>query len=312
MDILADVLSTVRFQAALSLTLRLAAPWAFTGARDSHAHFYVILEGGAQLVFPGARRPRALAAGDALLLAAGTAHELRDARGTTVARARAVAWSPDARELAGDGPLTRILSGCLLIGDPDRSPLWAALPDLLHVPGTRAHALPTLGAVIRLLADEATTAGPGGDALALRLADILVIELIREHLRHAGAELVGWLGGLGDPRLSPALTAMHSAPAEPWSVDRLARLAAMSRTAFATRFSAQVGRGPLEYLRTLRLHRAALLLRTGDDPSIGEVATRVGYDSETAFRRAFTRWAGAPPAAYRRRARGERADASTR
>jgi hypothetical protein len=57
MDVLADVLATVRFQAALSGSLRVAAPWALVGALDGHAHVYLIVEGGAQLALP-ARRPR--------------------------------------------------------------------------------------------------------------------------------------------------------------------------------------------------------------------------------------------------------------
>jgi AraC-like DNA-binding protein len=303
MDVLADVLATVRFQAALSGSLRVAAPWALVGALDGHAHVYLIVEGGAQLALP-ARRPRLLAAGDVVLLAAGTAHTLRDGGGGR-GPARVMTW-PDARttELGGPGPVTRLISSCLLIEDAERTPLWSALPDVLHVPGARARELAPLAAAARLLADDAVTDGPGGEAIGLRLADILVIELIREHLRSAGAELVGWLGGLGDPRLSPALAAMHRAPAEAWSVDQLARLSAMSRTTFATRFSGQIGRGPLDYLRLLRLQRAAHLLRTDAAASIAEVATRVGYDSEAGFRCAFRRWAKVSPAGYRRRTRG--------
>jgi AraC-like DNA-binding protein len=303
MDVLADVLATVRFQAALSGSLRVAAPWALAGAVDGHAHFYLIVEGGAQLVLP-ARRPRPLGVGDVVLLAAGTAHTLRDGGGGR-GRPRVMSW-PDAgsAEVGGPGPVTRLISSCLLIEDAERTPLWSALPDVLHVPGARARELAPLAAAARLLADDAVTGGPGGDAIGLRLADILVIEMIREHLRNAGAELVGWLGGLGDPRLSPALAAMHRAPATPWTVDQLARLSAMSRTSFATRFSAQIGRGPLDYLRILRLQRAAHLLRTDVGASIAEVATRVGYDSEAGFRRAFNRWATVSPASYRRRTRG--------
>lgn len=302
MDALDEVLAGVRFRALLSARMRLAAPWAFVGARDEHTHFYVITEGRARMTFTAGRGPLTLRAGDVVLVAAGTTHTIHDP--TSRAPTRRLEWpAASVFELAGTGPTTELSSGCLEVEDPDRTPLWAALPEVLHVSGARARARPLLHGTTRLLGDGALD-GPGGHTVAARLADVLVIEVIREYLRTAGAELAGWLGGLTDPRLHRALSAMHREPERTWSVVRLARLSGMSRTAFATRFSARLGRGPLDYLRILRLQRAATMLRTRDDASIGDIAARVGYGSEAAFSRAFGRWAGMPPSAYRRRARG--------
>jgi AraC family transcriptional activator of mtrCDE len=87
---------------------------------------------------------------------------------------------------------------------------------------------------------------------------------------------------------------MHERPQHGWTVASLAREAAMSRAAFARRFHALLGEGPLGYLTTWRMRLAAQLLRT-TTLSVAEVAARVGYESEFSFSRAFRRaWAAAP------------------
>ncbi|UJR85593.1 AraC family transcriptional regulator [Sandaracinus amylolyticus] len=299
-SVLDDVLSRVRLRASISASLRLGGAWSFDLGRDARAHFYVVTEGSARIVASG-RKPTRLDARDVALVAAGTDHSLRDGWSGASTAVREVRWpAKGVVELEGGGPITRIHSGCLHVDELHAAPLWSALPDVLVVRARRARAIPALDAVLRLLEGDAVTRGPGGQALAARLADVLVIEMVREHLRTSARELRGWLSASHDPRLARSIAAMHRAPAEAWSVDRLARVAGMSRTTFATRFSAQVGRAPLEYLRALRLQHAAMLLREDESASIAEVAAQVGYGSEPAFRRAFKRWASTAPARFRR------------
>jgi transcriptional regulator GlxA family with amidase domain len=68
------------------------------------------------------------------------------------------------------------------------------------------------------------------------------------------------------------------------------------------RFRTLVGQSPGSYLTDLRMRQAARFLRDSDHP-VGEIATRVGYESEYAFNRAFKRAFGAPPGRYRTIAR---------
>jgi AraC-like DNA-binding protein len=82
-------------------------------------------------------------------------------------------------------------------------------------------------------------------------------------------------------------------------VDRLAREVALSRSALAERFAALVGETPIQYLMRWRLALAARMLRVGRD-AVARVAERSGYESETAFIRAFKREFGMPPAAWRK------------
>ena len=79
----------------------------------------------------------------------------------------------------------------------------------------------------------------------------------------------------------------------------LASAVALSRSGFAARFSELVGEPPLEYLARWRMTKAAQLLRESERAML-EIAEASGYQSEAAFIRAFKRWAGSTPGAYRR------------
>lgn len=105
-----------------------------------------------------------------------------------------------------------------------------------------------------------------------------------------------------DPRVARALEALDARPAERWTVARLAKVAALSRAAFARRFAAEVGSPPLRHLAALRMARAAEILAT-TDASLAEIAAVVGYANEFALSRAFRRHIGSPPGAYRRSVR---------
>jgi transcriptional regulator GlxA family with amidase domain len=113
------------------------------------------------------------------------------------------------------------------------------------------------------------------------------------------APRAGWLAALADGALAPALTEMHRRLAHAWTVGELARIAALSRAAFAKRFVAVVGEPPLHYLARVRMQAAADLLRTSD-ATLDAVATAVGYASTEAFSRGFRRIVGAPPGSFRR------------
>ena len=154
---------------------------------------------------------------------------------------------------------------------------------------------------MRLIDAEAAEPKPGGEAVITRLSDILVIQAIRHWLEHDPGAKRGWLGAIQDPQIGTALTLIHRDPGRDWTLDSLAREVAMSRSAFAERFSRLVGEGAGQYLTHWRMHLATEALQR-DGTTAAELAERYGYRSEAAFSRAFKRVVGKPPGAVRREA----------
>ena len=76
---------------------------------------------------------------------------------------------------------------------------------------------------------------------------------------------------------------------------------AMSRSAFAARFTELVGEPAMATSTRWRMHVAVNWLRE-EGATVGELAGRLGYRSEAAFARAFKRVTGSPPGAVRREA----------
>ena len=173
------------------------------------------------------------------------------------------------------------------------APLATALPDqLVHSVNQDGE----LAAVIALMQSEVTAGRCGGASVLGRLAEVLVVRLLRARLE-IGDVPRGMLGGLADPRLARAIVAMHDTPGTAWSNDDLAAEAGMSRSRFIARFREAVGTTPQAYLRQWRLALAQQDVARGD--RIDAVARRYGYGSPEALTHMFRRETGLAPITLR-------------
>ncbi len=157
----------------------------------------------------------------------------------------------------------------------------------------------TMQTTLRLMAAEAAELRPGGETVITRLSDILVIQAIRAWIETDQAARTGWLGALQDPQIGQVLALVHRDPAREWTVAKMAHEAAMSRSAFAARFTELVGEPAMQYVTRWRMHTAYALLTDGG-ATVGQFAGLLGYRSEAAFSRAFKRVVGIAPGAARR------------
>ncbi len=88
--------------------------------------------------------------------------------------------------------------------------------------------------------------------------------------------------------------------AHPSPVSEMVSLSGLPERTFKRRFKAATGLPPLDYVHSVRLEEAKQELETTDRP-IEEVATEVGYDDDSFFRRLFRRKVGLTPRTYRQK-----------
>ncbi len=175
--------------------------------------------------------------------------------------------------------------------------LFSFLPAVLHVtPGKRAPSW--LSSTTFFLAQEARGRLPGHRYAQSRVLELIFLMSLRTWLLSVPPERRGWLRALTDARLIAALRAIHAQPAHGWTVQRLGKVAGMSKTRFAERFRTLVGETPMQHVARWRTYVAAdALISRGI--SIDEAAHEVGYGSHAALLRAFRRYLGTTPGAYR-------------
>jgi AraC-like DNA-binding protein len=178
-------------------------------------------------------------------------------------------------------------------------PLFDVLPPALRIPKSEGMAPYLVDELLQTGLRESAGSRPGGASLLAKLAELMFVDAMRRYVDALPSR--GWVAGLRDPQVGRSLALIHGEPGKAWSVDDLAREVAMSRSAFAERFSELVGEPPMQYLIRWRLALAAQALRSGTE-AITRIAERSGYDSDAAFSRAFKREFGMPPAAWRKAA----------
>ncbi len=100
-------------------------------------------------------------------------------------------------------------------------------------------------------------------------------------------------------RLSALLEAVRLAPARDWTVEAMAREAAMATRTFIRRFTETTGSSPGEWVSRLRVEEAKRLLEATALP-IEEVAARAGFGSVMTLRHHFRTQLGLAPRDYRR------------
>jgi len=314
MDLLSDILNLMKLSGTLYFRTAFTAPWGVAvPAYENVARFHYAHRGRCYVRVDGATDPVALEQGDLVIVPHGAPHVLSDPPLTDVD-----APAPDVDRVVAESGFTG--RGALVWGSPDgghetqlicghfafdpgaRHKLIDMLPPFIHLRDYGGTAPDWLESTLRLIAAEAgQETGPenmGGDLIALKLSEIIFTQAIRKYLSAGGADRPG-LAGFADAKISRALEALHADPAASWSVESLARVAGMSRTAFATRFTTLVADTPLAYLTDWRMQLARRLLLETALPII-EIAERTGYTSEASFGRVFKKHFDAPPAGYRR------------
>lgn len=304
-DRLARVLHTLRMRSTFYCHAELGEPWALEmPAITDSVSFHVVTAGVCLLRLPGTG-PVELRTGDLALVPHGLGHLLAsDPRATSGPRVDLLPQEylgPHYSVLrhGGTGRAAQLICGVVAFDEPAARELLRALPSHVVVGSDDATAAGAVRDTVRLMSLELAHPRPGGEAVATRLADILVVQAIRGWLGSAAANHSGWLRGLRDERIGRALEAIHDDPGHPWTLDRLARTATMSRSSFSEVFSELVGDTAMAYVTRWRMNVAHSRLAQ-EDVTVASLAEQLGYRSEAAFHRAFTRTTGRTPGSVRR------------
>ncbi|MFU8896925.1 MAG: AraC family transcriptional regulator [Gammaproteobacteria bacterium] len=294
-DLLSDFLVQSRVNASVFATPSVCGAWRINTTGMHRLGFHLVARGTCWLHMRGFAAPEALRAGDLLVVRGDHWHLL----------------SPevelDGEDMllpeGGSGRRTDLICGSISFPDSMAEALLNSLPQLVLLRTGEGETDTRLETLARLMAIEARSADSGRQVVLDRLADILLVMVLR-HVMARGLVRSGLLAALADPRLSRALAALHQEPGAAWTLAGLAECAGMARTAFAQRFAAIMGDTPMNYLATWRMQQADRLLRDRR-LSVAQVAEQLGYSTEAAFRRAFKRIRGVGPGEVRRiRGRG--------
>jgi AraC-like DNA-binding protein len=314
MDALSETLRVVHLVGAIFINGRFTAPWCYQSPHaDTVAPF---LEPGAERVVIfhmvthgecyvelGDTPPTRLVAGDVVVFPQGDSHRMCSQPGLappTGVRLQAVlARRPRQLVYGGGGPATRLVCGYLAC-DARLARMWLkGLPSLVRVNLRGSNAGVWLESSIRYALAETRSPRPGGAGVLAKLSEVVFIEVLRLYMNEQSEGRTGWLAGVGDRVVGAALNALHKSPAQAWTLEELARTAGTSRSVLAERFQHLVGTSPMQYLTEWRMLLAMNLLRRSNAP-LAQIAENVGYQTDTAFSRAFRREFGAPPAAWRK------------
>jgi len=297
-----EVLHSLRMSGTFYCACRFESPWGVAIPESpGEARFHLVTEGTAT-VYGAGIQPIALAQGDFILLPRGAAHSVADDAGSPLIPYQEI--SPEylseryaQYQRGGNGPGTRLVCVTARFDDPLAQRLLSLLPDTIHVRGSSPDR-EWMQQTVQLIASEARNLRPGGETIITRLADVLVIQAIRASIEHEQGLRAGWLAGMQDARIGQVIALIHQRPEHAWSLASLAKQAGMSRSALSARFKQLVGDSVMHYLAAWRMHVALSSLRQ-DRIDLGQLAERVGYQSETAFNRAFRRHVGESPGAFK-------------
>jgi AraC-like DNA-binding protein len=235
------------------------------------------------------------AAGDLALVAGGPDHHIaHQPDAACVSPERFHEQHPDDEHTNHQGATVFLCGAYRFSGDVGRGLIRALPPALL----LRAPADDSLHDVIALLSRELSGPAPGQQTVLDRLLDVLLVLAMRAGLEQSPTA-PRWYQAASDPRLSPALHAIHAEAGQPWTVPELASLSGLFRPAFARNFERSLGQAPMQYLTDWRMTLARDYLRTGE-LTLAQIASRTGYASPNAFAAAFRRHHGQPPGQWQR------------
>lgn len=299
-DPLSSSLKLVNATAILSGGLKIGGAWGFSFPPPTKLKFIAIVEGCAQLRFFDDPGLITLECGDVLLLNGATGFTIFSDPDVTPVEISSVFRSGEKTDnilTIGQDIDFYLIGGHIDFNQIGRDILVNALPKQLLIPASNS-AAGTITWLLQHLAREMANEKIGSQIASTQLAQLVFVQSLRAYIEQCDMIPVGWLRGLADKHIAPALHLMHDDPAYQWQLEELAHKVGMSRTGFAERFRKTVGVTPLGYLRNWRMRLAEQALRDTNE-TIATIALSLGYTSESAFSTAFKQVIGTAPRNYR-------------
>lgn len=303
-DPLGEALHFLRMSGVFYCRSEFTTPWALELPPFAAClMFHVVTAGQCWLEVEGAERCL-LRPGDLALVPHGEGHRLVSDAGLPGSKLfdiprELISDRYEILRLGGGGTPATTICGVVRFDDPAADHLIRLLPRLIRVDAWTAPDAEWIQSTLRFMAAEARELRAGGETIITRLADILVIQAIRSWIARDPAAQTGWLGAFRDAHIGRAIATIHRDPSHPWTVGGLAAHVGMSRSAFAARFTQLVGEPAMHYVARWKMHAARMWLAEGSS-TMGQIASRLGYESEAAFSRAFKRVTGQTPGKVRR------------
>lgn len=333
MDVLSEVLRTIRLKGSIFFKANLYEPWSFI-TPDSETMlqqlpdksecislFHIITEGEGWFS-PQGSKSFVLQKGSVIIFPHCRPHKMSSEPNLPSVSVLDVIDYSDIHsfptlEYGKDGKKTQFICGYLLC-DQRFNPLLGAIPEVITLmPENRRQFLNStsgdkeqshsklilkngswLDTTLQQLTTEVDGHNAGSETIINKLTELLYVEILRRYMKELPPGSEGWLAGLKDPQIGKALKLIHKNPEQKWNVSQLAREVGVSRSAFARRFTEMTGQPPIRYLTNWRMQLAQDLLLQAE-LNVKIVAQKVGYESDIAFNRAFKRHVGKPPAHWR-------------
>jgi AraC-like DNA-binding protein len=297
MDPLSDVLSLLKPQSYISGGFEVGGDVAIQFPKHQGIKCYAMLSGQCWLSVEGVPDAVLLTAGDCFLLPRGLPFRLASDLSlppvdfSTLLSAQSLNCARSNNEAEG----RHIAGGHFILSGGHAETLLRSLPPIVHIRKESDKA--AMRWSLERMKEELRDPQPGSSLITQQLAYMMLVQALRLHLADGAAGGVGWLFALADQQMSAAITCMHDDPGHPWTLQKLAKRAGMSRSTFAVKFKQTVGATPMEYLTRWRMLLAGGRLKTSGD-SISAIASSLGYESESAFGKAFRRVMGCSPRQY--------------
>ena len=281
MEVLSDILRSMRVRGSVYFCDHLEAPWSMDFPQPATAGFHLVRRG--ECWVSADDLVERLGPGDMVFVEPGRDHVLSSA--------------PPGKPEPNPGQSTLLLCGYCEFSRDNPTPLLDVFPSLSIVREEEFLRHPWLRSTLDQLSSEYLSQAPGAELIVDKLTEIVLVELIR--IDFGRDHTSQFVRALNDKQVSAALKKLHDNPHVRWTIQSLAEAVNMSRAAFAKRFRELVGHPMFEYLTNLRVQRAKELLRDTQLP-LYEVASRVGYDSDMSFTKVFKKRTGVTPTRYRK------------
>lgn len=301
MDPLSDVLSLLKPRSYVSAGVDAGGDWSIQFPDQNNLlKCYAVVSGECWLAVDGVPDVAHLKKGDCFVLPSGRPFRL--ASDMALPPEASSNYFPPPRP----GAVVTINGGgdCFLVGSRfgvgggHADVLMGMLPPIVHIHQKTEQA--ALRWSVERMMQELHDPEPGGFLIAQHLAHMMLVQALRLHVREGSTDGTGWLFGVADKQLGPAISAVHADPAYRWTLQTLAERACMSRSAFAQKFRETTGTSPMEYVTRWRMLLAGDRLENTND-SVSAISLALGYESESAFSTAFKRVMGCSPRQHGRR-----------